>query len=76
MGKRENIIEPVSAAKFLKPENIKQSLGKDKTKEDIGFIQNVLKQHYLLFSMTSQDINLIIDEMALCEMKKGEVFIK
>ena len=43
MGRHEKIIEPVSAAKFLKPEGIKCSKGKVKNKEDVIFIQNALK---------------------------------
>ncbi len=38
MGGHEKIIEPVSAAKFLKPEGIKFCKGKVKTKEDGYFI--------------------------------------
>lgn len=43
MGHREKIIEPLTSAKILKPENIKISMGKEKSKEDIYFIQSVLK---------------------------------
>ena len=70
------MIEPVSAAKVHKPENIKNDLGKDKSEEDEEFIMEILKQHYLLFSMTSKDIGMIVKEMSLCAYKKGQTFIK
>ena len=74
--KRQKIIEPVSAAKILKPEMIKNAKGSEKSPEDRAFIQNCLKQHYLLFTMTHQDLTNIVEEMALCEIKANETFIK